>query len=117
MSHDDTDKAHAIALAEIIEQEMNAVLDRHTPTIAQEMMAVLERHTRMPDRGGGPRYSRHVALHATSDLLGCLMQSAIAVEGEPAQRTCQRLVDYLQLKIARDDHVPLLVTAPTTRPS
>jgi hypothetical protein len=68
--------------------------------IEDGLIAVLERYTRAQDAAGAPRFGRHLALHATADLLGRLMVSAIDAESEPARRSCQQMVDALHMLIA-----------------
>jgi hypothetical protein len=74
--------------------------------IEADLLRVLEHHTRMQDDAGTPRYSRAVALHATCDLLGRLMLSAIQIEGERGRESSRRLVQHLQM---------LLTPTPTAR--
>ena len=70
--------------------------------IESEMIALLERATRRLSEAGEVRFSRHVALHATGDVLGRLILSVIAVEGDRGRAASQQLVDHLQ-GLLRDD--------------
>jgi len=75
--------------------------------IESHMLAVLESYSRLQDGAGAPRFGRHLAMHATADLLGRLMLSAIDIEGDSARRSCQQTLDALQL---------LIVGPPSSRP-